>query len=42
MRTSKNLPFMDTITSIKFRALDMEHSHKGYEAENLRQNVTIY
>ena len=40
--TSKNLLFMDTITSIKSSALDMEHSHKGNEAENLKQNVTIY
>ena len=40
--TSKNLPFMDIITSIKSCVLDMEHSHKGNEAQTLRQNVTIY
>ena len=33
---------MDIITSIKSCVLDMEHSHKGNEAETLRQNVTIY
>ena len=38
--TNRNLPFMDTITSAKSCALDMEYNHEEHEAETLRQNVS--
>ena len=39
--TSKNLPFMDIITSTKSFPLDTEHNHQVNEAETLAQSVTI-
>ena len=38
--TSKNLPFMDIITSTQSCALDMEHNHREHQAETVRQNVS--